>query len=266
MPSEGDYQVLLERVRTDLVRLSEVPVAGETTSPIEQDDKFLRALPISHPFQDYVRLPLHSALDNLGLVAETLNTSGPIHLYAEKSLIRTSLTTASWALWILDLDQKNRRSRALRFAFKNIDGLFSYFRNDPTLDSSTDPNFLEGMDRIQGAIVDCANDLEGKEWDVNSYRHNRTGNSDTAVVRSAGIAIGATDLLKTWQFMSGYAHGLPWAALVSAIATPIRNPIHGIIIPMHTPNAAELLAASNLALTVIEKSIGRFEILTRAPT
>lgn len=262
MPGDGDYRYLLERVETDLVRLAAVPVPGEPTSPIEEDARFLHALQISFPFQDYVRLPLHSALDNLSLVAETLNTKGPEHLYAEKSLVRTALTTAAWALWILDENQKDRRSRVLRFAFKNIDGMMSYYRNNATSDG---PMTLEFFEKILGAIVDCADALEGGKRNVHSYRYDRTGNSDTAVVRSAGSSIGAVDLLKTWQFMSGYAHGMPWAALVSATETPIENRVHGLRLPMHTPNPARLLAASDLALTVIERAIERFEILSRVP-
>lgn len=259
-PSEGDYRQLSVRIRHDVDQLQSVPFQGAIASPIENDNQYLHTVPVSQSVQQFVRVPLESALDNLGLVADTLNTVGAQHLYAENSLIRTSLTGASFALWMLnDNDPNVRRARVLRFAFKNIDGLTSYF----TGNASMNPNFFEEMTSLQESIVKHANILESEERSLKKYRNYRPDSadptkiwhSDTAVVGHAGDVIEAPNLLSTWQFMSGYAHSLLWSVAVNSIDTAHRIERYGVTMPIHAPNPRQLVAASNLALAIIEKSI-----------
>ncbi|SKG66849.1 Uncharacterised protein [Mycobacteroides abscessus subsp. bolletii] len=270
-PGEDDYRKLSVRIRDDAVQLQSVPFQGAIGSPIEDDNRYLRTVPVSQSVQEFVRVLLESAIDNLGLVADTLNTVGAQHLYAENSLIRTSLTGASFALWILnDNDPNVRRARVLRLAFKNMDGLASYFASSTALN----PESLEGIDSFQESIVKNANILESEERSVTKYRNYRPKtsdptkiwHSDTAVVGYAGRAIEAPDLLSTWQFMSGYAHSHLWTVVVNSIETAQHNRMHGFIIPTRAPNPRQLVAASNLALTVVEKAVERFIALSHPAT
>ncbi|AKC37577.1 Uncharacterised protein [Mycolicibacterium phlei] len=267
-PSEDDYRRLSVRIREDVNQLQRVPIQGAITSPIEIDNQYLRTGPVSQSIQELVRVPLESAIDNLSLVADMLNTIGAQHLYAENSLIRTSLTGASFALWMLnDSDANVRRARVLRFAFKNIDGLTSYF----TGNADMNPKFFEEMNSYQELIVKQANVLEREERSVTKYRNYRPDDtdptkiwySDTAVVRYAGDVIEAPNLLSTWQFMSGYAHSLPWSILVNSLETAHRIERYGAVMPRHEPNPRQLLSASNLALAVIEKTTECLVALSR---
>lgn len=241
-------------------------MSGAAASPIEGDNKFLQGVPIDHQFQTYVTPLLHSALDNLGLVGETLSTIGPQHPYAEKSLIRTSLTAAAWALWMLDEDvSTKRRPRVLRFLFKNFDGLISYLKSNTALQNPSMSGTVSLFEGLLQSIVDHANVLEGESRTVDRYRRQPIEATDTAVVKYAAVACGLPELTPTWMAMSGYAHSLPWAYVMSALQAPLLIERYGIATPTHTPNPQLLLMASDLALTVVETAIGRFETLSQAP-
>ncbi|SLD83397.1 Uncharacterised protein [Mycobacteroides abscessus subsp. massiliense] len=58
------------------MQLQSVPFQGAIGSPIEDDNRYLRTVPVSQSVQEFVRVLLESAIDNLGLVADTLNTVG----------------------------------------------------------------------------------------------------------------------------------------------------------------------------------------------
>ncbi|MFT9536221.1 hypothetical protein ACM0AX_23490 [Mycobacteroides abscessus subsp. abscessus] len=266
-PSEDDYRKLSARIRENVNQLQSVPLQGAIASPIEIDNQYLRTVPVSQSIQEFVRIPLESAIDSLGLVADTLNTVGAQHLYAENSLIRTALTGASFALWMLNDDDPNiRRARVLRFAFKDIDGLTSYFTGNIAMN----PRFFEEANSYKESIVKHANVLEKEQRSVAKYRNYRPDASDptkiwysdTAVVEYVGDVIEASNLLSTWQFMSGYAHSLLWAVLVNSIETAHRIDRYRVMTPRHEPNPRQLLSASNLALTIIEKATERLVALS----
>lgn len=266
IPDENDFYSFFERVRAGLVRLDTVPTSGADTSPIEDDNKYLRGVLIDRRLQAYLTTLLHSALDNLGLVAEALNKIGPQHLYAEKSLIRTSLTAAAWALWMLGEDDSGKRlPRILRFVFKDFDGITSYLKSDTTPLSPSMSGTVSLLEGLLQSIVDHANNLESMTRTVKTYRHSRAQASDIAVVKYSAAFCSLPELTPTWVVMSGYAHSLPWAYLISAIETPAVIARYGMAIPIHTPNPRLLLMASDLALTVAEVAIGRFETLSNAP-
>lgn len=264
-PAERDYVMLLDRVRAAESRLAAVPVHGAVGSPIEADNQYLSRVPIAQSFQYFIGLPLRSALDNLGLIAETLHTVGARHLFAENSLIRTALTAASFAFWMADEDDANkRRARVLRFVFKDLDGLDMYVRNSSTADSPTLPLLIEALADLKQLIVKHADVLEGTSGTkVNEYK--RSGPSDTAVLGYAGVVTGASEVQRTWQLMSGYVHALPWPAVLSSMQTATHNPVHGITIPTFVPNVRQILDASHLALTVIDCALTRFEVLSCPP-
>lgn len=57
-----------------------------------------------------------------------------------------------------------------------------------------------------------------------------------------------------------------WTVVVNSIETAQHNRMHGFIIPTRAPNPRQLVAASNLALTVVEKAVERFIALSHPAT
>ena len=258
---EQGYENLSTRVASDVRSLEAIKV--EPGSPVSDENAFLA--PIYRPFALCTKQPLGSALDHLELVAETLKSKGEPHSFAEATLIRTAITAASYALWMLSDDADERRYHALQFAFKDYDGWSSYVRTEGQNPETPDParyaadaaEAIAEFDRRRDWIVTQANVLTGESWTVRQFRDRLP--SDTAVVEQAG-----TRVLSPWRFLSGYAHGLPWATVGNQVPLSDPDPETGAITVSQRGNPEQLLDASFYTIAVIERATAAFRRLSRA--
>ncbi|MGD1240213.1 hypothetical protein [Mycobacterium seoulense] len=260
---EQGYENLSTRIASDVRSLEAIEV--EPGSPVSVENAFLA--PVYRPFALCTKQSLGSALDHLELVAETLNTKGEPHPFAEATLIRTAITAASYALWMLSGDSSERRYRALQFAFKDYDGWSSYVRTEGQNPEAPDPEryaadtaiAIAEFDRRRNWIVDQANILKGESWTVRQFRDRLP--SDTAVVEQAGARV-----LGPWRFLSGYAHGLPWATIGNQVPLSDPDPETGAISVSQRGNPEQLLDAAFYTIAVIERATAGFRSLCRAET
>lgn len=261
---EDGYRWLSDRVASNVTRLQETDVEGG--SPIAQEDAFLAS--ISQSFQFFVKQPLGSALDHLQLVGETLTAKGQPHSFAETSLIRTAITASSYSLWMLHDDPKVRRLHGLQFAFRDGFGYSKYVKAakpDPETNredaDKADEVLIEIAHRRDWIVLE-ANRLETVTRTPDKYRDSM--DSDTKVVgHAATIVPKASKLVDVWQYMSGYAHGLPWPTHQNWQVVDGPDADTGMVTVKQVGNPDQLLEASFLAVLVIEKAIEQFKILGR---
>jgi hypothetical protein len=193
------------------------------------DDKYLN--PIYRTFQEGVVQSLLSALDHLRFLVWSLENRDEPYPYGQATLIRTAITGASTALWMLSGSTADeRRVRALESNFKDLKSYQTWIdtvKAEPknqTLSAAdqakVDAERVE-IDRRLDWIVQSANTLlvPPRPFTRGNFG-NRT--TDTDLVRTAGAAIPPTamagfdpaiSLLGTWQSLSGYAHARPWATV-----------------------------------------------------
>ncbi|GBG39668.1 hypothetical protein NJB14197_39140 [Mycobacterium montefiorense] len=257
---EQGFENLATRIANDSRDLEAIRVQPD--SPVWDEDAFLA--PVYRPFSLCTKQPLGSALDHLEVVAETFHALGQPHSFAESTLIRTAITASSYALWLLSLEPTQRRLRVLQFSFKDYDMWAGFVRTEsrnpeaPEDLVNTAPAVLDELNERRTWIVKQANDiLIGDEpRTVREYRKDLP--TDTAVVKEAG-----TRVLGAWRFLSGYAHGLPWATLANQVQVPGTepHPETGAITVHQHGNPEQLLDAAFYTIEVIEQATARYRLL-----
>jgi hypothetical protein len=279
--STGDvqqgYEWLEDRIGAALETVLGLEVAA--TSRIAADDAYLH--PIYRTFHQEVVQCLFSSLDHFRFLAWSLKNRDEPFPYAQFTLIRTAITAASTALWLLSGNTRDeRRIRALEFCLKDIrsyaawvDTVRAFPQNQnlsPEAQARGDAEALE-MERRQDWIVQEANSL------LNPTRPFTRGSfaqrtSDTDMVKLAGSALPAgatggydpaTTLLNTWQSTSGFAHARPWAALPGRKITG-TDPITGRWNVTQKGDPNRLLDAAFRGLPAVEEAVRRLVALSSA--
>lgn len=275
------YGWLRDRVAKGMADLR--PIKPAQRSIAEAEDAYLK--PICRTFEQCIKPTLHSALDHLELVAETLNHRPEPHPYAESTLIRTAITGASTALWILAPDDtETHRRRGLEFTFRDYDNYLEYLtraRNDGLVT----PEGQEPVDKaISGIpvdrlewIVERVNELspqDGGRITVKAFRGRPHKTNDTSIVQAAAAALdpappggfdAARNLVVAWKYLSGFAHGLSWPA-VGNWEVHEQDEETGKLTVSAKADPDTLLNTGFAALIVVEKAISRWrELCARAP-
>jgi hypothetical protein len=260
------YEWLGDRVGAALETVRGLDVAA--TSEIAADDAYLH--PIYRTFHQDVVQCLFSSLDHFRFLVWSLKNRDEPFPYAQFTLIRTAITAASTALWLLSGDTRDeRRVRALEFSLKDIRSELAWvntikaFPQNKELWTQDQPKADE-MKRRQDWIVEQANSLLNPPAPFTPASFaNRT--KDTDMVKIAGSAIPAgtaggydpaITLLNTWQTMSGYAHARPWAALPSREITG-TDPVTGRWHVTQKGDPDRLLDAAFRGLPAVEEAVRR---------
>jgi hypothetical protein len=269
------YGWLQTRVGAALTRVTELDIAP--TSAMAADDLYLH--PIFRTFQQAVRECLLSALDHLRFVGWSLQQRNEPFPYAQFTVVRTAITAASTALWMLSgSDADERRIRALEFYLRDyksdVDWINTVKRQPQYQTASVeeqqevDARLVEWESR-QGLIVEMANELLNPPTRL-TRRTLVQRTSDTEMVKTAGAATPAlgkegydpaVTLLNTWQNLSGYAHARPWSAERGRQFGEI-DPDTGLQHIRQKGDPDQLLDAAFRALEAAEEAIRRLIALS----
>lgn len=248
-------------------------IKTETGSPVWLENTFLAEIRVVYSL--LAKQPLGYALDHLNLVVESLQGRDEPHPYAEATLIRTAITASSWSLWLLTAE---RRLRALQFCFKDIDGFIGFMgsqRLDPLLtveQRERCDEVIEGMKGRQHWVID---QVDGRATTTKYHTREKFRGKlpkDTAVVQAAAWALpepttafdARQRLVEAWRFMSGYAHGLPWASAGDRVPVGEPDPETGQIPVQIRGNPDNLLTGAFCAWAVIDAATERLKQLSRA--
>lgn len=175
-------------------------------SPADHVDRVLRpaGLSLSGTVVELVR----SALDHLDLASR----DGDPHEFAHPTLLRSAITTASTALWMMAGTTDEQCYRALQFGFRD-----QVFRHQYLETARADPTERAAVDARCDELAAAARALRPGT----SARRFHTIDSDSYIVAQAGLlmapdALGgrdpAVEVLTQWNLLSAYAHGRSWAA------------------------------------------------------
>jgi len=247
------YEWLKDRIGSALETLLGLEIAA--TSEIAADDPYLH--PIYRTFRQDVVQCLLTALDHLRFLVWSLQNRDEPFPYAQFTPIRTAITAASTALWMLSGNTRDdRRIRALEFSLKDIRSYVSAADQ-----ANADAEAFE-MNRRQDWIVQQANSLLSPTTPI-TRRSFAKRTSDTEMVKIAGStipagAMGGLDpaitLLNTWQSLSGYAHARPWSALPGREVTG-TDPTTGRLTVTQKGDPNRLLDAAFRGLIATEHAV-----------
>ncbi|MFF0818336.1 hypothetical protein ACFYVR_24780 [Rhodococcus sp. NPDC003318] len=174
-------------------------------SDTEVADRMLRASRLS--LRGTVVQLIHSALDHLDLAGRD---AGP-HEFAHPTLVRSAITTAATALWLMAGPVDERCYRTLQFGYRD-----QVYRGQ-YLKACRAGSRQRIADARRAELLAAARELRPGV----SERRFHAINSDSFIVAQAGLlmppdALGgpdpAVEVLTQWNLLSAYAHGRNWAA------------------------------------------------------
>lgn len=267
-PKQG-CEWLKSRVGTQLETLDALEVAP--TSAVAADNAYLH--PIYRTFQQAVVECLFTALDHLRFLAWSLENRDEPFPYAQFTVVRTAITAASTASWMLNgINAVERRARALEFYLKDFKSNASWMdtvKDQPPLQNASAAVLAKfASDRAtletrQDLVVQMANSLLNPQRPFTRRTFDRTSDTEMAKIAGAatpGLGSGGFDpaitLLNTWQTMSCYAHARPWATLPGKHTSGEVDPVSGMQKVTQKGDPHALLDAAFRALFVVEQAVG----------
>jgi hypothetical protein len=277
---ETGYEWLSERAARSIAQLTSIEIAAD--ADILADDQFFH--PIYRTLSQDVAQCLLSALDHVRFLVWSLKNRDQPYPVAQATLIRTAITGAATALWMVSAPTPvERRCRAMEFMFSDIKSQLAWMntaaaepmhQQHPATEWAAFEAQRTELKRRQDWIVQQANAFLVP---VNLYTCRTYGQritSDSDMVRSAGAitpALGTGGwnselvLLNSWQVLSGYAHAGPWALPLGstlAVTDSEPNPTTGAIKVTAEGNSDRLLDTAFRAILVIENGVGWLNALS----
>jgi hypothetical protein len=278
---EEGYADLKKRAGAAIERLKAIEVSS--SSVLTADDQFFH--PIYRTFSQGVVECLFSALDHLRFLAWSLDNREKPFPYAQATLIRTAITAASTALWMTSgSTDVERRSRALEFNFNDLKSHLGWMdtlaadpinQQRPAAEQAQFDALYTELERRIDWVLQEATTLQGRPNPFTRNTYGGQATTETQIVRHAGsiataIGVGGYDsglvLLNTWQLLSGYAHGRPWASLhggKTIVNDPTPDPTTGQISITKQGDPDRLLDFAFRALIVTEVAVMAYEQLAR---
>lgn len=86
----------------------------EAGSPIDNDDRVLTEFSM----RELIDAPMRAAIDDLVVTVVCLDAWHTVRGYGMPTLVRSAITGAGTALWLMHLDVDERRLRALRMSYQ----------------------------------------------------------------------------------------------------------------------------------------------------
>ncbi|WP_433629132.1 hypothetical protein [Nocardia sp. CA-120079] len=193
-------------------------------SAVATDDKLFSVMSMT----ELINGQLVAALDCLLLATWSLNKSGYARGHGHPALIRSALTPATCALWIMDDDPNQRRLRALQIAYAQAEAESLHVRDIA-------PGWRQPGETGIGAFIDSRAErrqrvvADGEQLGF-SEKQIKSKPKDQDIVRRGGDRLpdgwlfdnspGAY-VISEWRLLSGRAHGFQWPIKLGSI--PIAN-------------------------------------------
>jgi hypothetical protein len=193
-PVEQGYEWLSDRIVNCFERLDAIQIQE---SPILLDDQFFH--PIHRTMSQDVHQCLLRALDDLRFLVWSLKARQEPYPVAQATLIRTAITGAATALWMISGSTPiKRRCRAMEFMFNDLRSEFNWRTSALTepmhqqIGTQDERAQFEArraeIDRRLNWIVEQANTLLEPPVLITRKRFKDSTTSDTEMVQTAGAA------------------------------------------------------------------------------
>ncbi|QRY50492.1 hypothetical protein [Mycolicibacterium septicum] len=206
-------------------------LAAAPNSALHKDDQFLK--PFGKTVHQLVINRLLSALDHLHLTAYSLEQSeGPL-IFSQYSLLRAALAGASTAHWIVSRDTTERRKRALKLTYYDLEQEVNFskdVRKIPIREGKPNPKIAAADKLIAGAPERL--DAMYEEYCSLLRSQKKTKMPDPAnfgrveeigIITEMGKALrkfekipNELELVLQYRLMSGFVHNCTWATYTGA--------------------------------------------------
>jgi len=191
-PIEAGYERLSERTEAAITQLTSIQITSGAV--ILADDQFFH--PIHRTVSQDVAQCLLCALDHLRFLVWSLQSRNEPFPYAQASLMRTAITGAATALWMVSGETPlERRRRAMEFMFNDLRSRLSWMNTvaSEPMHQQHPPSAWEAFERLRTElqhrldwIVQQANTLLPPDPPFTRRTYGQQTTSDTDIVRAAG--------------------------------------------------------------------------------
>ncbi|AMT71965.1 hypothetical protein [Mycobacteroides immunogenum] len=207
--------------------------------------------------------PIKSALDCLYVACSSMRDLGTVRGVGHPALVRSSLTGSTVSLWILDDDERTRRTRALVMAHGQCKAEREFCQNLPStwfVPNERPPlgdHYVNLTRRMEGVLADGERQGIDKSEVIKKPK-------DSKIVRDAADRIPSgflnaepgAHVLSEWRLLSGRAHGFHW---------PVRYAVEGrfdaetqrLIYPAKIP-VGRFLGSIRIAMVTARVAMDRF--------
>ncbi len=219
--------------------------------------------------REMARGSIAAALDCLLLACWSLGQAKAVRGHGHPALVRSSLTAATTALWLLDDDRDERRKRGLQLARAQCDAdrehaedLAPGFR--PPGAPPLGPFIESRKDRVTRVLED-GRILGFDEKTIKAKPR------DKSIVKAGGDRIPASYLpggdpgahvLSEWRLLSARAHGFQWPIRYSSEEQPHPNDPRFVTLDVAV-SLDRLLGSIRVALIAVRIALDRYAYLAR---
>lgn len=223
-------------------------------------------------YSETVSVPILSALDHLRLVTKSVLGLGGSLPFAHATPLRTALTVASTALWLMHDDDDKRAARAAMLNYHDCSNYLIWLRlrSSPDVSGGKYPGLTDHMERIERKRDHYASEALGLGVDVTRAGWKITGDYDVTVAASTMVAPSSwdgydpkTEIPVQWRMLSAYAHGLRWAT--SPGTTQGIPDSSGFAATTMTFDLDRLMESTNIVRAVVIAAMNRYNELAGHP-
>ncbi|MGW5514191.1 hypothetical protein [Nocardia africana] len=190
----------------------------EPGSKVAGDDKAFSVMSMT----ELLSGQLAAAVDCLLLATWTLNETGHARGHGHPAIIRSAITPATCALWIMDDDESERRIRALKIAYTQAEAESLHVRDIAPSWRHPDAKgigaFMESRERRKQGIIEDGARLGFTEKEIKHKPKDQDivrGGASRLPVGWLGDNPGAS-VISEWRLLSGRAHGFQWSIKYSS--------------------------------------------------
>jgi hypothetical protein len=231
-------------------------------SPIDLVDKRLSY----RSFQETVAMPIMSAIDHLRLVTSSVLSWKGTLPFAHATPLRTAITAASMSLWAMHDEPDERFRRAVLLNYHDFSNSLKFFNSRPE-EKIPDIGVMRDKTRLRMDYFAVEAAKFGVDVTVRSWKLT----ADFGMVTAAAKMMSPwsdgwkpeVEVPSQWRMLSGYAHGLRWAAAPDTEQSEVDE--IGFASTTVTFDIDRLMESARIVSELIETAIARYRNLAGHP-
>jgi hypothetical protein len=269
---DDDLKAACKQVVADVDRLqryTQEDMSVEAGSPIHDDDHVLTEFSI----RELIDAPIRAAIDNLVVVAVTLDTWKTVRGYAHPTLARSAITGAGTALWLMHPDVKERRLRALRMSYqiasnelKFVEGMPVNWTRNKGPSAAVKQSLTSTRQQKTQRVLENGSSLGFTENVLRAHPKDWQMVEDGAkrLPPSTFHCPPEEHILTEWRLLSGRAHGNIWPVHYSD-TPPVKSSDPRFVTASVAMSLDRMLGSAHTALTMVNCAVDCFGDLIKAP-